>query len=103
MKYEEGVTEDDFALEAIRCALHSAKPSFANHKMFKGELGEGYVIASCYNGLLYGGGAYTLCRLILGPEAGGRAATGGRAQLFCGDREPLCAPLSGGGSCFRRT
>ena len=26
MKYEEGVTEDDFALEAIRCALHSAKP-----------------------------------------------------------------------------
>ena len=66
MKYEEGVTEDDFALEAIRCALHSAKPSFANHKMFKGEFGEGYVIASCYNGLLYGGGAYTLCRLILG-------------------------------------
>lgn len=66
MKYEEGVTEDGFALEAIRCALHSAKPSFANHNMFKSELGEGYVIASCYNGLLYGGGAYTLCRLILG-------------------------------------
>ena len=46
--------------------MHSAKPSFANHKMFKKELGENYVIASCYNGLLLGGGSYTLCRLILG-------------------------------------
>ncbi|MFR1038819.1 MAG: glycyl radical enzyme domain-containing protein [Clostridium sp.] len=32
--------------------MHSAKPSFANHKMFQSELGEDYVIASCYNGLL---------------------------------------------------
>ena len=39
---------------------------FANHKMFKSELGENYVIASCYNGLLLGGGAYTLCRLVIG-------------------------------------
>lgn len=66
MKYEEGVTEDEFALEAIDCALHSAKPSFANHPMFRSELGEDYVIASCYNGLPLGGGSYTLCRLILG-------------------------------------
>ena len=66
MKYEEGVTSDEFALAAIDCALHSAKPSFANHKMFSSELGEQYVIASCYNGLLLGGGAYTLCRLVLG-------------------------------------
>lgn len=66
MKYEEGVTEDEFALAAVDCALHSAKPSFANHKMFKGELTEDYVIASCYNGLRVGGGSYTLCRLILG-------------------------------------
>lgn len=66
LKYEEGVTPDDFALLAIRTALVSAKPSFANHKMFSGELTEDYVIASCYNGLPYGGGAYTLCRLILG-------------------------------------
>ena len=65
MKYEEGVTPDDFALLAVDTALHSAKPSFANHKMFKSELGENYVIASCYNGLLLGGGSYTLCRLIL--------------------------------------
>ncbi|MBS6395840.1 MAG: YjjI family glycine radical enzyme [Clostridiales bacterium] len=66
MKYEEGVTEDEFALQAVRCALHSAKPSFANHSMFRRELGEEYVIASCYNGLPLGGGAYTLCRLVLG-------------------------------------
>lgn len=66
LKYEEGVTPDDFALTAIQTALKSAKPSFANHKMFSRELTEDYVIASCYNGLPYGGGAYTLCRLILG-------------------------------------
>lgn len=66
LKYEEGVTPDDFALTAIHTALKSAKPSFANHKMFCRELTKDYVIASCYNGLPYGGGAYTLCRLILG-------------------------------------
>lgn len=66
LKYEEGVTPDDFALCAVNTALHSAKPSFANHAMFKKELGEEYVIASCYNGLPYGGGSYTLCRLLLG-------------------------------------
>lgn len=66
LKYEEGVTDDAFTLKAIECALHSAKPSFANHTMFKGELTEKYVIASCYNGLPLGGGSYTLCRLILG-------------------------------------
>lgn len=66
MKYDEDITPDDFALLAVDTALHCAKPSFANHKMFKSELNEDYVIASCYNGLKYGGGSYTLCRLILG-------------------------------------
>ncbi|MDO4321415.1 MAG: YjjI family glycine radical enzyme [Lachnospiraceae bacterium] len=66
LKYEEGVTDDAFMLKAIDCALHSAKPSFANHAMFRSELTEDYVIASCYNGLPLGGGSYTLCRLILG-------------------------------------
>jgi len=65
LKYEEGVTPDDFTLKAIDCALHSAKPSFANHKMFASEFKGDYVIASCYNGLPLGGGAYTLCRMIL--------------------------------------
>ncbi|MFI3238209.1 MAG: YjjI family glycine radical enzyme [Lachnospiraceae bacterium] len=65
-KYEEGVTPDDYAIRAIKTSLRSAKPSFANHKMFSNEFPGEYVIASCYNGLPYGGGAYTLCRLILG-------------------------------------
>ena len=69
LKYEEGVTPDDFVLQAIQTALKSAKPSFANHRMFSGELTENYVIASCYNGLPYGGGSYTLCRMILGSIA----------------------------------
>ena len=66
MKYDEDITSDEFALMGINTTLHSAKPSFANHKMFKSELGEDYVIASCYNGLKLGGGSYTLCRLLLG-------------------------------------
>lgn len=66
MKYDQDITSDEFALCGIHTALHSAKPSFANDKMFRSELGEDYVIASCYNGLKLGGGSYTLCRLILG-------------------------------------
>lgn len=66
MKYDASLTEDAFLLEAVRAALESAKPSFANDAMFRSELGPEYVIASCYNGLPEGGGSYTLCRLILG-------------------------------------
>ena len=58
-------TTDEFLLEGIRCALRCAKPSFANDRMFRAELGDRYCIASCYNGLLKGGGSYTLSRLIL--------------------------------------
>ncbi|MGL5258698.1 MAG: YjjI family glycine radical enzyme [Lachnospiraceae bacterium] len=65
-RYEEGVTPDDYAKRAIQTSLRSAKPSFANHKMFSKEFQGEYIIASCYNGLPYGGGSYTLCRLILG-------------------------------------
>ena len=65
-KYDADVTPDEYAVRAIKTALKSAKPSFANHKMFCEELTDNYVIASCYNGLKYGGGSYTLCRLILG-------------------------------------
>lgn len=65
-KYDEEVTPDDYAIRGILTSLRSAKPSFANHKMFCSEFSEDYVIASCYNGLPYAGGAYTLCRLILG-------------------------------------
>jgi len=66
MKYDENITPDSFALAGIEAALSCARPSFANHRMFREELGDDYVIASCYNGLVLGGGSYTLCRLILG-------------------------------------
>ena len=58
-------TPDEYLLAAIKCAMKTAKPSFANDRMFRSELGDDYCIASCYNGLLKAGGAYTLCRLIL--------------------------------------
>jgi YjjI family glycine radical enzyme len=58
-------TPDEFALEAVRTALVSAKPSFANHEMFVSDLGINYSIASCYNGLPIGGGSFTLARLVL--------------------------------------
>ena len=66
LKYDPQITDDEFALRAVDCALHCAKPSFANHRMFVKELTEDYVLASRYNGLPLGGGSYTLCRLILG-------------------------------------
>lgn len=64
MKYSQE-TPDDYAIDAINTALITAKPAFANHRMFVNDLGEQYGIASCYNGLPIGGGAYTLVRLNL--------------------------------------
>ena len=63
LKYNEE-TPDDLAIEAIKTALITAKPSFANDKMFSNDLGN-YGIASCYNGLHVGGGAHTLVRMRL--------------------------------------
>jgi YjjI family glycine radical enzyme len=64
--YDPEKTPEEFALLAAATALTSAKPSFANHRMFLKELGTGYAVVSCYNGLLVGGGSYTLSRLRLG-------------------------------------
>jgi YjjI family glycine radical enzyme len=64
--YDPETTPEDFARLAAETAMGSAKPSFANHRMFLKELGEGYAVVSCYNGLLVGGGSYTLSRLRLG-------------------------------------
>lgn len=66
IKYDPDITPDDFAIEAIKTMLAVSKPAFANHQMFKKELGDRYAIASCYNGLLIGGGSYTLVRVLLG-------------------------------------
>lgn len=65
LKYDPDITSDEFAIMCIKSMLKTAKPSFANHKMFVSEWGNEYAIASCYNGLKIGGGAYTLSRLRL--------------------------------------
>ena len=65
LKYDPEKTSDDFALACVKCMLRTAKPSFANHRMFTQEWGEDYAIASCYNGLKKAGGGFTLPRLRL--------------------------------------
>lgn len=65
LKYDPELTSDDFAKACVKCMLKTAKPSFANHRMFAKEWGEDYVIASCYNGLKLAGGGFTLPRLRL--------------------------------------
>lgn len=65
LKYQKGVTPDAFAEKAIKTAIATAKPSFANHEMFVREFGDAYGIVSCYNGLHVRGGGYTLARLVL--------------------------------------
>lgn len=63
--YDPDETSDDFALACVKCMLKTAKPSFANHRMFVKEWGKDYAIASCYNGLSVGGGGFTLPRMRL--------------------------------------
>ena len=65
LKYDPEITSDEFAELCAICMMKTAKPSFANHKMFVKEWGEDYAIASCYNGLFNAGGGYTLPRLRL--------------------------------------
>jgi YjjI family glycine radical enzyme len=69
LKYDPEVTPDDFAALAASVALDVAKPSFANHRMFKSEFEAmgfpDYAVASCYNGLPKGGGSCTLVRINL--------------------------------------
>ena len=73
LKYDEEITPDDYAVQAIETSLKVAKPSFSNYKMFQKDFNyKDYAIASCYNGLSIGGGVYTLVRLNLArlaPEA----------------------------------
>ncbi|MGN1343264.1 MAG: YjjI family glycine radical enzyme [Traorella sp.] len=65
LKYDPELTSDEFAQLCAKCMLKTAKPSFANHRMFVDEWGKDYAIASCYNGLLNAGGGFTLSRLKL--------------------------------------
>lgn len=53
----------EMVMEALETSMVASKPSFAKHEIFKSEFGSNYAIASCYNGLLIGGGSYTLTRV----------------------------------------
>lgn len=63
LKYDPKITSDEFAKVCVKCMMKTAKPSFANYKMFASEWGKNFAIASCYNGLKIGGGGFTLPRL----------------------------------------
>ncbi|MCX7023720.1 MAG: YjjI family glycine radical enzyme [Spirochaetes bacterium] len=63
--YDPSTTPEPFAELAAAAALDCARPSFANHPWYSRENPAGYGIASCYNALPIGGGAYTLVRLKL--------------------------------------
>ena len=63
--YDPDITPDDFAKLCVECALACAKPSFANHKEYSKLYTTPYGIASCYNALPIGGGAFTLSRIVL--------------------------------------
>lgn len=65
LKYDENITTEEFAKLAIETSLITAKPSFANDKIFREDFKGDYAIASCYNGLKIGGGSHTLVRTRL--------------------------------------
>jgi YjjI family glycine radical enzyme len=69
LKYSKETT-NKLAIESIKTALVTAKPSFALDKMYRDDFGGNeYGIVSCYNGLEVGGGAHTLVRVRLGKLA----------------------------------
>ncbi len=69
LRYHPEYTSDAFAEQCIRAAMQSANPAFAFDPYFRQNAFENYGIASCYNGLPVGGGAYSLSRMRLGPTA----------------------------------
>ncbi len=77
--YDKEKTSDDFALSCVASSLVCANPAFANDKIFRRDFKGDYGIASCYNGLPIGGGAFTLSRLRLNKIAGESSS---RADFF---------------------
>ncbi len=65
VKYDQEKTSKEFAMLCAKTSLKTAKPSFANDKIYRNDFTQGYGIASCYNGLTIGGGGFTLMRLNL--------------------------------------
>lgn len=68
IKYSKELTDREFAKLAAKACLKVSKPAFANFESYQNDIGD-YGIASCYNPLPMGGGAYTLLRLKLGTIA----------------------------------
>jgi len=68
IKYSKNTTNREFAKLAAKACLVAAKPSFSNDDYYIKDVGQ-HGIASCYNALPMGGGAYTLLRLRLGTIA----------------------------------
>ena len=68
--YDPDITPDAFAEHCISTSLVSANPAFALDPVYKDAFAPyPYGIASCYNGLPIGGGAFLLHRLELGHVA----------------------------------
>lgn len=64
--YDPAVTPDDLAELAIRTSLKCANPAMAFGPAYDADFGgKPWGLASCYNGLPVGGGAFTLSRLRL--------------------------------------
>ncbi|NLI53652.1 MAG: YjjI family glycine radical enzyme [Clostridiales bacterium] len=63
--YDPEITPDAFAARCARNDLACAKPSFANDRVYRQAYRVPYGVASCYNVLPVGGGAFTLARLNL--------------------------------------
>ena len=63
LKYDPTLTSRDFALKAVKNSLQLSKPYFINHPEMVKDWGENYVLASCFNPMLLGGGIFTLVRL----------------------------------------
>ena len=64
-KYDPDITSDEIAELALYTSLFCANPAMCNHKLNMDTYSTDYGIASCYNILPIGGGAYTLSRLVL--------------------------------------
>ncbi|NLW39731.1 MAG: YjjI family glycine radical enzyme [Tissierellia bacterium] len=64
-KYDPDITSDEIAELALYTSLFCANPAICNHKLNMDTYSTDYGIASCYNILPIGGGAYTLSRLVL--------------------------------------
>lgn len=67
-KYDPDITSDEIAELALYTSLYCANPAMVNHNLVKDTYSTDYGIASCYNILPVGGGAYTLSRVVL-PKA----------------------------------